>query len=199
MSPADPERMDLVRQRYQLDHPFVLYVGNIKPHKNIERLIDAFGRARIQGPDNLKLIIIGDEISKYPGLRQSVHKHKLDKHVRFLGFQPMETLAAFYRLARVFVFPSLYEGFGLPPLEAMACGAPVVTSNVSSLPEVAGGAALLVDPYDEEAIAAGIVRAVTDEALRADLIARGRERARSFSWAQSVRRIHEIYMEVANR
>ena len=199
MSPADPERMDLVRQRYQLDHPFVLYVGNIKPHKNIERLIDAFGRARTLGPDNLKLIIIGDEISKYPGLRQSVHKHKLDKHVRFLGFQPMETLAAFYRLARVFVFPSLYEGFGLPPLEAMACGAPVVTSNVSSLPEVAGGAALLVDPYDEEAIAAGIVRAVTDEALRADLIARGRERARSFSWAQSVRRIHEIYMEVANR
>ena len=150
--------MDLVRQRYQLDHPFVLYVGNIKPHKNIERLIDAFGRARGQCPDNLKLIIIGDEISKYPALRQSVHKHKLDKHVRFLGFQPMETLAAFYRLARAFVFPSLYEGFGLPPLEAMACGAPVVTSNVSSLPEVAGGAALLVDPYDADSIASGIVR-----------------------------------------
>ena len=197
LAPADPERMDLVRQRYQLDHPFVLYVGNIKPHKNIERLIDAFGRARSQCPDDLKLIIIGDEISKYPALRQSVHKHKLDKHVRFLGFQPMETLAAFYRLARAFVFPSLYEGFGLPPLEAMACGAPVVTSNVSSLPEVAGGAALLVDPYDADAIADGIVRAVTDEALRADLIARGQERARSFSWAQSVRKIHEIYMEVA--
>ena len=153
LAPANAERMDLVRQRYQLDHPFVLYVGNIKPHKNIERLIDAFGRARSQCPDDLKLVIIGDEISKYPALRQSVHKHKLDKHVRFLGFQPMETLAAFYRLARAFVFPSLYEGFGLPPLEAMACGAPVVTSNVSSLPEVAGGAALLVDPYDADAIA----------------------------------------------
>ena len=114
-------------------------------------------------------MIIGDEISKYPALRQSVHKHKLDKHVRFLGFQPMETLAAFYRLARAFVFPSLYEGFGLPPLEAMACGTPVVTSNVSSLPEVAGGAALLVDPYDAEAIAAGICQALTDEPLRADL------------------------------
>ena len=169
MSPADPERMDLVRQRYQLDHPFVLYVGNIKPHKNIERLIAAFGRARTQGPDNLKLVIIGDEISKYPALRQSVHKHKLDKHVRFLGFQPMETLAAFYRLARAFVFPSLYEGFGLPPLEAMACGTPVVTSNVSSLPEVAGGAALLVDPHDVDSIADGIVRAVTDETLRGGL------------------------------
>ena len=197
LAPADPERMDLVRQRYQLDHPFVLYVGNIKPHKNIERLIDAFGRARSQCPEDLKLIIIGDELSKYPALRQSVHKHKLDKHVRFLGFQPMETLAAFYRLARAFVFPSLYEGFGLPPLEAMACGAPVVTSNVSSLPEIAGGAALLIDPYDADAIANGITQAVNDEALRQDLIARGRERARSFSWTQSVRKIHQIYMDVA--
>jgi glycosyltransferase involved in cell wall biosynthesis len=190
--------MELVRQRYQLDHPFVLYVGNIKPHKNIQRLIDAFGRVRARGcQEDLKLVIIGDEISKYPALRQSVHKHKLDKHVRFLGFQPMETLAAFYRLARAFVFPSLYEGFGLPPLEAMACGTPVVTSNVSSLPEVAGGAALLVDPHDAEAIAEGICLAVSDPTLRADLIRRGHERARSFSWTQSVKKIHEIYMEVA--
>jgi glycosyltransferase involved in cell wall biosynthesis len=197
LAPANPERMDLVRQRYQLDRPFVLYVGNIKPHKNIERLIAAFARARAHFGDDVKLIIIGDEMSKYPGMRQSVHKHKLDKHVRFLGFQPMETLAAFYRLARAFVFPSLYEGFGLPPLEAMACGAPVVTSNVSSLPEVAGGAALLVDPYNEEAIADAIVRAVTDETLRAELIEKGIQRARTFSWAESVRRIHEIYMQVA--
>jgi glycosyltransferase involved in cell wall biosynthesis len=198
LAPPNTAHMDLVRQRYQLDHPFVLYVGNIKPHKNIQRLIDAFGRTRGRGcPDDLKLVIIGDEISKYPALRQSVHKHKLDKHVRFLGFQPMETLAAFYRLARVFVFPSLYEGFGLPPLEAMACGTPVVTSNVSSLPEVAGTAALLVDPYDPEAIATGICQALTDEAKRADLIASGLERARSFSWAQSVKKIHQIYMDVA--
>lgn len=197
LAPANAAHMALVRQRYQLDAPFVLYVGNIKPHKNIERLIDAFGRARAECGDGLKLVIIGDEILKYPALRQSVHKHKLDKHVRFLGFQPMETLAAFYRLARAFVFPSLYEGFGLPALEAMACGCPVVTSDVSSLPEVAGGAALLVDPYDADAIARGIVQAVTDEPLRADLIVRGQERARSFSWAQSVKKIHEIYMEVA--
>jgi glycosyltransferase involved in cell wall biosynthesis len=198
LTPPNTAHMDLVRQRYQLDRPFVLYVGNIKPHKNIQRLIDAFGRVRARGyQDDLKLVIIGDEISKYPALRQSVHKHKLDKHVRFLGFQPMETLAAFYRLARVFVFPSLYEGFGLPPLEAMACGTPVVTSNVSSLPEVAGGAAKLVDPYEPESIASGIGQALTDEPLRADLIARGLERARSFSWAHSVRAIHRIYMDVA--
>ena len=199
LGPADTMRMDLVRERYQLDHPFILYVGNIKPHKNIARLIDAFGRARGAGPDNLKLVIIGDELSRYPAMRQAVHRHKLDKQVRFLGFQPQETLASFYRLARAFVFPSLYEGFGLPPLEAMACGTPVVTSNVSSLPEVAGGAALLVDPHDTDAIADGIRRAVNDEDVRADLIARGLARARQFSWAQSVAKIHKIYMEVANR
>ena len=196
LGPADTTRMDLVRQRYQLDHPFVLYVGNIKPHKNVDRLIDAFGRARHGGPEDLKLVIIGDELSKYPVLRQAVHRHKLDKHVRFLGFQPHDTLAAFYRLARAFVFPSLYEGFGLPPLEAMACGTPVVTSNVSSLPEIAGGAALLVDPYDADAIAEGIHRAVTDETLRADLRVRGMARARTFSWSQSVAAIHRLYMEV---
>ena len=199
LGPPDPTRMDLVRQRYQLGHPFVLYVGNIKPHKNVERLIDAFGRARGEGPADLTLVIIGDELSKYPALRQAVHRHKLDKYVRFLGFQPQETLAAFYRLARAFVFPSLYEGFGLPPLEAMACGTPVVTSNVSSLPGVAGGAALLVDPYDTDAVAEGIVRAVTDETLRADLITRGRSRAQMFSWPQSVAEIHRIYLQVAQR
>ncbi len=154
-------------QRYQLDHPFLLYVGNIKPHKNLERLIDAFGRARAAGLADFRLMIIGDEISKYPPLRQAVHRHRLDKYVRFLGFQPYDTLAAFYRLARVFVFPSLYEGFGLPPLEAMACGTPVVTSNVSSLPEIAGGAAILVDPHDPESIAEGIVTAAADDSYRA--------------------------------
>lgn len=199
LGPPDEERIDLVRQRYQLDHPFVLYVGNIKPHKNLERLVDAFGRARATGLDDLRLVIIGDEISKYPPLRQAVHRHRLDKYVRFLGFQSFETLAAVYRLARAFAFPSLYEGFGLPPLEAMACGTPVVTSNVSSLPEVAGGAALLVDPYDPDSIAAGLVRAVSDEETRAALIAKGRARARDFSWTESVDAVHRIYMDVLER
>ncbi len=137
-----------MRERYQLEHGFVLYVGNIKPHKNLVRLIEAFSQIR-QGPfEELKLLIIGDEISKLPALRRAVHQHKLHKHVRFLGYIPDDTLAVLYRRAEVFVFPSLYEGFGLPPLEAMASGTPVVTSNVSSLPEVAGDAAVLVDPYD---------------------------------------------------
>lgn len=192
----DAEAMDRVRQRFQLDHPFVLYVGNIKPHKNLERLIAAFASMRADGPESLKLVVIGDETSKHPGLRQAVHRHRLDKHVRFFGFQPAATLVTFYRLARAFVFPSLYEGFGLPPLEAMANETPVVTSNLSSLPEVAGDAALLVDPYDVASIAEGIRRAVTDEPLRQQLIAKGRARAREFSWARAAADTLAVYREV---
>ena len=103
----------------------MLYTGNIKPHKNVDRLIEAFSLLRQRGMTEAKLLIIGDEISKYPNLRRLVHRYQLHQHVRFLGFVPDETLAVLYRLASVFVFPSLYEGFGLPPLEAMAAGAPV--------------------------------------------------------------------------
>jgi glycosyltransferase involved in cell wall biosynthesis len=108
-----------------------------------------------------------------------------------------DTLAALYRLARAFVFPSLYEGFGLPPLEAMASGTPVITSNTSSLPEVVGDAALLIDPLNADEIADAMARVLTDETLRAELVTRGFERVKQFSWDRSVRRTHEIYMDVA--
>jgi glycosyltransferase involved in cell wall biosynthesis len=197
----EPREEDVVRvrERYQLQDPFVLYAGNVKPHKNLERLIEAFDLVRARGFDQLKLVLIGDEISKYAALRRAVHSHQLHKYVRFLGYLPEATLAAMYRLAGVFVFPSLYEGFGLPPLEAMASGTPVVTSNVSSLPEVAGGAAILVDPYDPVSIADGIARILGDPALRADLRQKGLARAKEFSWETSVRRVREIYQEVAGR
>lgn len=145
---ADPgeEEMDRVRERYQIRGRFVLYAGNIKPHKNLRRLVAAFARLKQRpGFDDLKLLIIGDETSRYGGLRRSVEAAGVRQDVRFFGFVPEHTLAALYRLAAVFAFPSLYEGFGLPPLEAMACGTPVVTSRLSSLPEVVGDAALLVD------------------------------------------------------
>jgi glycosyltransferase involved in cell wall biosynthesis len=116
--------------------------------------------------------------------------------VRFFGFVPSQTLAILYRLAAVFVFPSLYEGFGLPPLEAMASGTPVITSNVSSLPEVVGDAALLIDPRDPEAIADAMRRVLTDAALREDLRTRGLARARHFSWDRSIARVKQIYDEV---
>ena len=193
--PAD-EDIARVRERYQLDHPFVLYVGNIKPHKNLVRLIEAFDGLRRLGFEELKLLIIGDEISRLPALRRAVHSHKLHKHVRFLGYQPDDTLAVLYRLAALFVFPSLYEGFGLPPVEAMASGTPVVTSNVSSLPEVTGDAAVLVDPYDVESIVDGMRRVLTDPELAAEMRRRGIVRAREFSWERSVARTHEVYQQV---
>jgi glycosyltransferase involved in cell wall biosynthesis len=190
------EEITRVRERYQLNDPFVLYAGNIKPHKNLERLIDAFHILRRHGFDQVKMLIIGDEISKYATLRRAVHRHKLHKHVRFFGFVPDQTLAILYRLAGVFVFPSLYEGFGLPPLEAMSSGTPVVTSNVSSLPEVVGDAALLIDPYDSQAIADAMRRVLSEPALREDLRRRGFERVRHFSWERSVARVRQIYDEV---
>jgi glycosyltransferase involved in cell wall biosynthesis len=195
----EPREDDVVRvrERFQLHDEFVLYAGNVKPHKNLERLIDAFHIVRKRGLDHLKLVLIGDEISKYTALRRAVHHHQLHKYVRFLGYLPEETLAVMYRLAGVFVFPSLYEGFGLPPLEAMASGTPVVTSNVSSLPEVAGDAAVLVDPYDPQAIADGIYSVLTDEKLRREMVRKGIARAGQFSWEQSVRRVRQIYGDVS--
>jgi glycosyltransferase involved in cell wall biosynthesis len=193
--PAE-EEMVRVAERYQLYGDFALYAGNVKPHKNLDRLIEAFHLVH-HDLDHVRLVVIGDEISKSAGLRRAVHRYHLHKHVRFLGYVPDATLAVLYRLAAVFVFPSLYEGFGLPPLEAMASGCPVVTSNVSSLPEVVGDAAVLVDPTDATAIADGIRRVLTEPSIREELRARGLQRAHEFSWERSVQRIRQIYGEVA--
>ena len=193
-----PEDVERVRERYQLDQRFVLYAGNIKPHKNLVRVIEAFAVLLTEDPE-LKLLIIGDEISKLPELRRAVHRHKLHKHVRFLGYLPDDTLAILYRLAAVFVFPSLYEGFGLPPVEAMASGTPVVTSNLSSLPEVTGDAAVLVDPYDVESIVAGVRRVLTDPVLAAEMRRKGLIRAREFSWARSVEKTLNVYRAIGGK
>src|SRR5207244_1069467 len=190
---VEPREEDVVRvrERYQLHDEFVLYAGNVKPHKNLERLIEAFDLVRRRGLGDLRLVLIGDDFSRYAALRRAVHQHQLHKYVRFLGYLPEATLAVMYRLAGVFVFPSLYEGFGLPPLEAMASGTPVVTSNVSSLPEVAGDAAVLIDPYDPASIAGGIEQVLTNETLRRDLRRKGVARAGQFSWESSVGRVGE--------
>ena len=167
-----------------------------KPHKNLPRLIEAFARLRATpGHEDVHLMIIGDEIGKTPELRRRVESFRLRPFVRFFGFVPETTLAALYRLATVFVFPSQYEGFGLPPLEAMACGTPVVTSNVSSLPEVVGDAAVLVDPHDGEAIAAGLSRILDDPAFANELREKGRIQAKKFNWEDSARKTLAGYQE----
>jgi glycosyltransferase involved in cell wall biosynthesis len=189
------EEMERVQERYQIRGRIILYAGNIKPHKNLERLVAAFGMLKQRsGHEDVKLLIIGDEINSYGSLRRSVEAAGVRQDVRFFGFVPSKTLSALYRLASVFAFPSLYEGFGLPPLEAMACGTPVVTSRISSLPEVVGDAALLVDPYSTEDIAHGLERVLGDDGLRAELSTRGRARVKQFSWPRSVEAIHAGYM-----
>jgi len=189
-----------ILERYQINYPFLLYAGNIRPHKNVPRLVEAFAVVRDQLSTHpvykdLRLIIIGDTISLYPSVRQAVIKSRAESVVRFLGFVPFDTLRCFYEAASAFVFVSRYEGFGLPPLEAMACGTPVVTSNVSSLPEVVGDAAVQVNPENVFEIARGIREVLLDEELRSTLIRCGREQAARFSWERTAREVREIYHE----
>ena len=198
---TDSDR-ELIAQRYLVNYPFILYAGAIRPHKNVVRIIEAFSalKSELQKeqlfPD-LKLIIIGDDLSSHPRLRRTVVRSGVQNDVRFLGFVPIEVLRIFYDVAKIFVFPSLYEGFGLPPLEAMAHGTPVVTSNTSSLPEVAGNAALLVNPENVFEVRRALQRALLDPVLRTQMKQRGYEQAQRFSWTASVSRILEIYREVA--
>lgn len=201
-SPPGSDEQLRIMERYQINYPFLLYAGNIRRHKNVPRLVEAFAVVREQLASHpvykeLRLVIIGDTISQYPAVRQTVIKSRVEHVVRFLGFVPFETLRCFYEFAAAFVFPSRYEGFGLPPLEAMACGTPVVTSNVSSLPEVVGDAAVLVNPENVFDIARGIRDVLLDDDLRAELIRRGREQAARFSWERTAREVLDIYQEAA--
>jgi glycosyltransferase involved in cell wall biosynthesis len=201
--PATAERARAILERYQIDYPFLLYAGNIRPQKNIPRLVEAFAVARERLSRhpvyrNLHLVIIGDEISRYPSVRRAVIQTRVEKAVRFLGFVPFEALRIFFERAALFVFPSLYEGFGLPPLEAMASGTPVVGSNVSSLPEVLGDAALLVNPENVFEIARAIQEALVDEEIRGELIAKGKVQAARYSWDRTAREVLEVYREAGD-
>lgn len=198
-----PPELERVLQRYQIHYPFLLYVGRTNPQKNIPRLVEAFAVLRGDLHDhplykNLRLIIIGDEISRHPSLRHAVIQSRVENVVRFLGFVPIETLRVFYQAASAFVFPSLYEGFGLPPLEAMACGTPVVCSSVSSLPEVVGDAAAIVNPENVFDIARGIREVLLDQELRQQLVQKGFAQLRQFSWARTAAQVLETYEEVAS-
>ncbi|MGD0436132.1 MAG: glycosyltransferase family 1 protein [Bryobacteraceae bacterium] len=198
-----PPEIQLVLERYRIHYPFLLYVGRTNPQKNIPRLVEAFAvlRGEIQDQEryrDLRLIIIGDEISQNPALRQAVIQSRMEGSVRFLGFVPIETLRAFYQAAAAFVFPSLYEGFGLPPLEAMACGAPVICSGVSSLPEVVGDAVITVNPENVFDIARGMREVLLDAELRRRLIGRGFEQVRKFSWDRTATQVFQAYEDIAS-
>jgi glycosyltransferase involved in cell wall biosynthesis len=194
----------LIAERYLVTYPFLLYAGRVSPHKNVVRMIEAFSALKMelekdQAFTDLKLIIIGDDLSGNPDLRRTVIRSGVQNDVRFLGFVPIEVLRIFYDVAKIFVFPSLYEGFGLPPLEAMAHGTPVVTSNVSSLPEVVGSAAVLVNPENVFEIMRALHRVLLDQPLREKMKERSYQQAMKFSWEKSVRRIMETYQDVAGR
>ncbi|MBC8167931.1 MAG: glycosyltransferase family 4 protein [Bryobacteraceae bacterium] len=198
----DAEDMKKLLERFQIQQPFLLYAGRIRPHKNVPRLIEAFAVVRTELENhpiyrNLRLIIIGDEISSHPEVRRTVVQTRNQQFVRFLGFVPFETLKLFYAAADAFVFPSLYEGFGLPPLESMAMGTPVVTSSVSSLPEVVGDAAMIVNPENVFDIARGIREVLLDEPTRERLITAGFAQSRRFHWERTARQVLDVYKSVA--
>jgi len=193
-----PEERKHVLERYQLKDPFILYSGKIRAHKNLHRLIEAFVVLKSELVDderyrNLKLIIIGDELSKHQYLRLTVIRSGAQQDVRFFGFVPYPILRVFYQCASLFAFPSLYEGFGLPPLEAMANRTPVIASNTSSLPEVLDEAALLVNPENVFDIARGMKLLLFDEVLRQKLIQKGIEQVARFSWKLAAQKVVETY------
>jgi glycosyltransferase involved in cell wall biosynthesis len=187
------------RDRFGLEAGYVLYVGALEPKKNIDGLLEAFAQLLRTGvvPRTLQLVLAGGEGGMPYDVDQAVRLRRLDQSVRVLGYLPDEGLPLLYRGAGVFVYPSLYEGFGLPPLEAMACGTPTVVSNTTSLPEVVGEGALLVDPEDPRRIAEAMERVLLDPVLAAELSARGQARAAEFSWERAARETLQVYRDVA--
>jgi glycosyltransferase involved in cell wall biosynthesis len=179
-------------KRHVPGYPYLFYVGNFKPHKNLERLLKAFARSGL--PGEVRLLCTGNPDE--PSLRL-IRDMGLENCVIFKGVIPDEELPAYYRGALALVFPSLYEGFGLPALEAMACGTPVVTSGITALPEVVGDAAVVVDPYDVESIAWGIRRVVEDNTLREELCRKGIERAKHFSWDRTAELTWKVLQEAS--
>jgi len=185
----DERQIEKARQKYGLRERYVLFLGTVQPRKNLTRLVESFAQI---GDPTTQLVIAG----RRGWLTDDLYRHAdtlaLGKHVRFPGYIAPEDVPALLTGATVFAFPSLYEGFGLPVLEAMACGTPVLCSNAASLPEVVGDAALLVDPHDTDSLGHALQRLLHDETLRHDLVARGFEQARHFSWESSARQIAAI-------
>lgn len=189
-----PSDIDALRAKYQISKPYLLYTGVWRSHKNLLRLIRAFDQLIKQGRD-LQLVMTGKKDPAYPEIPALIKELGLEDRVVLTGFVSDKELIALNSDAKVFVFPSLYEGFGLPPLEAMQFGVPVVSSNTSSLPEVCGDAALYCDPKNPDDIALQIARLLDDESLRQDLIQKGTKNLKRFSWKEMTRSILDLFQK----
>ncbi len=186
-----------LRRKYGLSSPFLLYVGNFRPYKNVERLLKAYAKwlSSFGGMDH-NLVIVGEDRTRVSRIKTLVTNLGLRDKVVFLGFVSDEDLVVLMNCAEAFISPSIYEGFGLPVLEAMACGTPVITSNAASLPEVVGGAGITIDPYDVEGLTRAIQRVLTDEHLKQNMSEKGLQRAQSFSWIETAQKILVLYGEL---
>ncbi|MCD6099993.1 MAG: glycosyltransferase family 4 protein [Candidatus Marinimicrobia bacterium] len=186
-----------IKKKYQLPSKFFLYVGNMRPYKNLKRLIDAYQIFFKNYKAEIDLVIAGSKKDKHYGqLFNYVISNKLEEKVHFTGYVNENDLPILMSSAECFIFPSLCEGFGFPPLEAMACGTPVITSNVSSLPEIVNGAGILVNPYDVHEIAKAMFRVISDKSLRKTLIHKGIERSKQFSWEKCAKETLLVYEKV---
>lgn len=195
--PAPVSDQLAVLQRYQLQKPFLLFVGRLEPRKNLVRVLKAFADYRRRSNSPLKLVLAGNKTWDAAAVDQVIAELNLAAAVVEAGHVANTDLPALYSAAEAFVFPSLWEGFGIPVIEAMACGCPVLTSNCSSLPEIAGDAAVLVDPLSVTEVAAGLERILSDQQLRADMRARGLARAEQFSWRRTAEQTLDVYRKVA--
>ena len=190
----DHEALETVRRKYGLPPTIILYLGTLEPRKGLDTLITAYGGLAPDAPYDL--VIAGKRGWYTEPLFQQVEALGLGRRVHFTDYIPDKDLPALYNLGKVFVYPSRYEGFGLPALEAMACGSPVVCTDAASLPEIVGDAALLVPPDDADALAAALRRVLDDGGLQAKMRARGLERARRFTWEETARRTAQVYEEM---
>lgn len=194
----DARQLATARARYGAGDHFILCVGDLQPRKNLRTLIEAYVRLRRSDALRHKLVLVGRKAWLFDDVVAAARASGYEDELVFTGYVPDDDLVLLYNAADLFVYPSLFEGFGLPPIEAMACGTPVVTSNTSSLPEVVGDAGLMVDPLDVEALAGAIARVLRDGDLRARLAAAGLRHAAQFSWDDTARTIREVYQRVSD-
>jgi len=195
----DAHTLDAVRNRYRLPDRFVLGLATLQPRKNFEGLIEAYAWVKKEMGGAVGLVVAGSTGWMYESIFRRVEELGVQDAVCFAGYVADADLPALYTLADLFVFPSLYEGFGLPPLEAMACGTAVVTSNTSSLPEVVGDAAWMVDPLDIAALAEAMQRLLSDQILRQELVRRGAVQAQRFTWSRAARKLLDVYEALCNQ